>query len=153
MMMSVSYLPNSVSVSRTQLNHHPTPTIECVEASSASVTTVHAVAWRRSLVPSIIVIKPRSDLCWQCQQNSTTIMPTANSSEAEKSSTIDSALKLRSRQPSIVLLNTSGSGSSRGDFTSPYAMNVRRVFEPTSLATANFLLHLWHLALLPTQRI
>ena len=43
-------------------------------------------------MPSIVIMKPRSDLCWQCQQNSTDIMRTANASDVEKSSTIDDAL-------------------------------------------------------------
>ena len=38
-------------------------------------------------------MKPRSDLCWQCQQNSTAIMRTANLSDSEKSATIESALE------------------------------------------------------------
>ena len=64
-----------------------------------SVGTVHAVAYStfcllwRTLVPSIVIMKPRSDLCWKCQQNSTAIMRTANASDAEKSSTIDGALE------------------------------------------------------------
>ena len=37
--------------------------------------TIHAVVYStfcylwRTLVPSVVVMKPRSDLCWQCQQN------------------------------------------------------------------------------------
>ena len=64
-----------------------------------AVGTVHAVAYStfcllwRTLVPSIVIMKPRSDLCWKCQQNSTAIMRTANASDAEKSSTIDGALE------------------------------------------------------------
>ena len=42
---------------------------------------------------SIVVMKPRSDLCWQCQQNRTAIVRTANRSEAEKSTAIASALQ------------------------------------------------------------
>ena len=64
-----------------------------------AVGAVHAVAYStfcllwRSLVPSIVIMKPRSDLCWQCQQNSTAIMRTANASDTEKTSTIDDALE------------------------------------------------------------
>ena len=61
--------------------------------------TVHPVAhttfcylWRK-LTPSVIVMKPRSDLCWQCQQNSTAITRTANLPEADKSAAIESALE------------------------------------------------------------
>ena len=42
-------------------------------------------------MPSVIIIKPMSDLCWTCQQNSTAILRTANSSEGEKSTTIKTA--------------------------------------------------------------
>ena len=38
-------------------------------------------------------MKPRSDLCWQCQQNSTAIIRTANLSEADKTAAIGSALE------------------------------------------------------------
>ena len=38
-------------------------------------------------------MKPRSDLCWQCQQNSATIVRMANGSEAEKSSTLSDAVE------------------------------------------------------------
>ena len=47
----------------------------------------------RTLVASIIVMKPRSDLCWKCQQNSAAVVRSANSTEAEKSATISSALE------------------------------------------------------------
>ena len=59
---------------------------------------IHTVAYStfcylwRVLVPSIVVMKPRSDLCWQCQQNSTAITRTANSSDSEKSSVLSDAL-------------------------------------------------------------
>ena len=39
--------------------------------------------WRQ-LLPHILVMKPMSDLCWVCQQNSTAIMRSANHPE-EKS--------------------------------------------------------------------
>ena len=38
-------------------------------------------------------MKPRSDLCWQCQQNSAAIVRMANASEAEKTSTMSDALE------------------------------------------------------------
>ena len=61
--------------------------------------SIHPVAYStftylwRKLTPSVIVMKPRSDLCWQCQQNSTAITCTANLSEANKSVAIESALE------------------------------------------------------------
>ena len=39
--------------------------------------------WQQ-LLPNVIVMKPMSDLCWVCQQNSTAIMRSANRPE-EKS--------------------------------------------------------------------
>ena len=62
---------------------------------------VHAVAcmhayttfcrlWR-SLLPSVIIIKSMTDLCWTCHQYSTAILRAANCSEANKSTTIKDA--------------------------------------------------------------
>ena len=65
--------------------------------SAESASLVHLVAYTtfcrlwRSLLPSIILIKPMSDLCWTCQKNSTAIMRAANLSDTEKSSTIKTA--------------------------------------------------------------
>ena len=61
--------------------------------------TIHPVAYStfcylwRKLTPSIIVMKPRSDLCWQCQQNSTAIVKIANHPEADKSEAYETALE------------------------------------------------------------
>ncbi len=44
-------------------------------------------------MPSVVVMKPRSDLRWQCQQNSAAIVRMANSSEVEKTATITDALE------------------------------------------------------------
>lgn len=69
------------------------------QEAAGAVNTIHSVAYTtfcylwRTLVPSIVVMKPRSDLCWQCQQNSAAILRTANASEVEKSSTIGDALE------------------------------------------------------------
>ena len=63
-----------------------------------SSTTKRAV-WRVYLLKlqvvssGTVVLKPRSNLCWQCQQNSASIVCTANSSEAEKSTVISDALE------------------------------------------------------------
>lgn len=48
--------------------------------------------WRQ-LVPSVVLMKPMSDLCWTCQQNSAAILRAANHHESEKSATIKSAEK------------------------------------------------------------
>ena len=39
--------------------------------------------WLKQL-PHIVIGKPRSDLCWTCQQNSTAIMKLANTSDRQK---------------------------------------------------------------------
>ena len=86
----IQLLPSSVSKRKVWRVYH---------AAAEAISTVHAVAYTtfcllwRTLVPSIIVMKPRSDLCWKCQENSTAIMHSSNGSEAEKTSTISEALE------------------------------------------------------------
>ena len=46
--------------------------------------------WRQ-LVPSVVLMKPMSDLCWTCQQNSPAILRAANHIESEKSASIKAA--------------------------------------------------------------
>ena len=59
---------------------------------------IHPVAYTtfcrlwRTLLPSVIM-KPRTDLCWTCHQNSTAILCATNCSEVSKSSTIKEALE------------------------------------------------------------
>ena len=55
--------------------------------------------WQRYR-PSLIITKPKSDLCWECQQNSATITASFNKSEEEKIMVImvfkiDSKLKIK----------------------------------------------------------
>ena len=58
---------------------------------------VHVVAYTtfchlwRALLPSFIIMKPMTDLCWTCYQNSAAILRATNSSEASKSNTIREA--------------------------------------------------------------
>ena len=54
--------------------------------------TTFGYLWKK-LTPSVVIMKLRSDLCWQCQQNSTAIIRTANLSEADKTAAIESALE------------------------------------------------------------
>ena len=42
----------------------------------------------KTLVPSVVIIKPMSDLCWQCHHNSSAILRAANRPEEEKMITI-----------------------------------------------------------------
>ena len=54
---------------------------------AAATSLMRAVAYSTftqlwwQLLPSVVVMKPMSDLCWVCQQNSTTIMRSANCSQ------------------------------------------------------------------------
>ena len=60
--------------------------LSCEEAGLPSVArSTFSSLWRK-LVPHIQVMKPMSDLCWKCQQNSVAIMRAANRPETEKSS-------------------------------------------------------------------
>ena len=65
---------------------------------AAATTLMRAVAYStfthlwRQLLPNVIAMKPMSDLCWVCQQNSTVIMRSANRPDEKKTvSTEDSA--------------------------------------------------------------
>ena len=47
----------------------------------------------RSLLPSVVVMKPMTDLCWQCHKNSTAILRTSNNADAVKSKAYADALE------------------------------------------------------------
>ena len=65
--------------------------------AAATCDSVRAVAYPtftrlwRSLLPSIILMRPMTDLCWQCQKGSIAIQRSANLSEEEKSDAVRSA--------------------------------------------------------------
>ena len=65
-------------------------------ASEANIV-VHAVAYTtfcrlwRSLLPSIILMRQMTDLCWTCHQNSIAIVRAANSSTTNKSTALKEA--------------------------------------------------------------
>ena len=44
-----------------------------------------------TLVPSVIIMRPMTDLCWQCQKNSSAILKSANAPEEENSETLRAA--------------------------------------------------------------
>ena len=50
----------------------------------AAAYSTFCIMWRK-LTPHIMVMKPMTDLCWVCQQNSMAIMRAANTPESEKS--------------------------------------------------------------------
>ena len=57
----------------------------CKEAGLRSAKYSTFTALWRQLTPQIKVMKPMSDLCWVCQQNSKAIMRAANMPEVQKS--------------------------------------------------------------------
>ena len=57
----------------------------CKEAGLRSAKYSTFTALWRQLTPQIRVMKPMSDLCWVCQQNSKAIMRAANMPEVQKS--------------------------------------------------------------------
>ncbi|XP_064383600.1 uncharacterized protein LOC135332176 [Halichondria panicea] len=65
--------------------------------SAINDSSIHTVVYStfcrlwRTLLPQVLIMKPMSDLCWQCQQNSTAIIRSANSQESDKSSTLKAA--------------------------------------------------------------
>ena len=65
--------------------------------SAVCADQIHPVAYStfnkhwQSLLPSIILMKPMSDLCWTCQKNSTAIVRASNKPDSEKSATIKEA--------------------------------------------------------------
>ena len=65
--------------------------------AAAGNDSIHTVAnstfcqlWRKQL-PSIRLMKPMTDLCWTCQQNSSAILKAANCPERQKSSVVEEA--------------------------------------------------------------
>ena len=65
-----------------------------VYQAAAQDDTVHCVAYStfcllwRTLMPYIVIMRPMTDLCWQCQQNNRAILRSANASDGEKSDTL-----------------------------------------------------------------
>ena len=57
----------------------------CTTSISKSVAYSTFTQLWRSLTPSIIVMKPASDLCWLCQQHVAAVLKAANMSENKKS--------------------------------------------------------------------
>lgn len=84
----IKLLPSSVSKRVIWRTYH---------SAAEEEESIHAVAYTtfcrlwRSLLPSIIIMKPMTDLCWTCHKNSTAILRAANLSEMSKSSTIKEA--------------------------------------------------------------
>lgn len=82
----IKLLPSSVSKRGIWKFYHSATATHEDTIRSVSYSTF-CRTWR-NLLPSIILMKPMSDLCWQCQQNSTAILRSANMPETEKSATL-----------------------------------------------------------------
>ena len=60
----------------------------CLEVGMRSAAyNTFCTLWQM-LTPQIMVMKPMTDLCWVCQQNSSALMRAANTPEEEKSEVI-----------------------------------------------------------------
>ncbi len=70
---------------------YPQATSGCVDVHADAYTTF--CHWWRTILPSVILMRPVADLCWLCQQNSQTVLRTANLPEANKSEVLQEALK------------------------------------------------------------
>ena len=57
----------------------------CDQVNSRVLVYTTFCSYWRQLLPQIVVTKPRTDLCWQCQQNSTMIVKATNKPAEEKS--------------------------------------------------------------------
>lgn len=84
----IKLLPSSVSKRGIWKVYH-TAAEEDANAHAVAYTTFCRL-WR-TLLPSVIIMKPMTDLCWTCHRNSTAILRAAISSEASKFSTIREA--------------------------------------------------------------
>ena len=77
----IKFLPSSVSNRGIWKTYHSAADEEANIHAVAYTTTTLCHLWR-SLLPSVIIMKPMTDLCWTCHQNSTAILRAANCSEA-----------------------------------------------------------------------
>ena len=84
----IKLLPSSVSKRGIWRVYH---------AAAEDDVAVHAVAYStfcklwKTLLPSVVIMKPMSDLCAQCHQNSTALLRAANLPESEKTAAIQDA--------------------------------------------------------------
>ena len=81
-------LPSSTSKSAICLNYCES----CSDNRKAVSHKTFCSLWQE-LVPHIIIMKPMTDLCWECPKNSTLIQRTSNTTNEEKSAAIEKAMK------------------------------------------------------------
>ena len=67
----------------------------------AAASTTFTSLWHQ-LAPHITVMRPMSDLCWVCQQNSVKIMRAANSPESAKSQVTNTSTYRRMLSQSVI---------------------------------------------------
>ena len=79
----------SSSVSKRSIWKKYRSVMEQVGSRAAAYTSF--CRFGQQLLPYLVLMKAVSDLCWQCQQNSTTVLRAANSPESVKSSTLQAA--------------------------------------------------------------
>ena len=98
------------------------------ETTTIIAYTTFCMLWKAQL-PYVILMKPMTDLCWKCQQNGNAILRAANTSDINKSATVEEALEhLRTVQVERSLYRTICKESEReirsfftngSDFTPP----------------------------------
>ena len=81
-------LPSSTSKSAIWLKYCES----CSDNRRAVSRKTFCSLWQE-LVPHVIIMKPMTDLCWECQKNSTLIQRASNTTNEEKSAAIEKALK------------------------------------------------------------
>ena len=84
----IKLLPSSTSKRRIWRFYHES--VQSINAEHSVAYSTFNKLWK-TLLPSIIRMKPMTDLCWTCQKNSTAIVRAVNSSDIEKNDTINAA--------------------------------------------------------------
>ena len=111
------------------------------EAATGAGGDFHAVAYRtfcrlwKTLLPDIVQMRPMSDLCWQCKQNSNLIMRSANLSDTQKHKTLESAME----HLQVVTGERSLYRSVADDCSSSLRLQFSSldIFQPPSLSSSN----------------
>ena len=89
--------------------------LACDSGGHGAVAYTTFLAYWRKLAPQIRVMKPRTDLCWECQKNSRAIMRAATKPEAVKSEVYLISWALLIKNTVIVKRYTHIGGYGKGD--------------------------------------
>ena len=109
--------------------------------AAADDGTIHTVAYStfcklwKQFVPSVLTMTPTSDLCWQCQENSSTIFRKANCSVSEKTA----ALRVAQEHVRVAQLEQSFYRTTCDDCKSqnlPHFSSIGHFTPPSPLTTA-----------------